>query len=435
MGVLDNLKMASSDDIAFATKSLLNNDKRRAEFMDTPAGKAARGLVSDAYTGGANILEGIGTGYNNLASGMAEYIAKPIVGFFSDEQGNSMIPESFPLATVNRITEAQKKLDTTFDSVKQPLPEDSLVGGYANNLMTFVGNKINSMSDKLETGGYLTDQGFTSKIFGEEVINKLDADIDAGKTTNLTQSDVSKIMAATSQATQGTGEIANASAALTEAVTTDKKSTGFLDKLNSGIDTFLNDLDTPGFQTALAMHMEAKNGGDITSVLFEGMKVQKKAQQDLLKSHADNLKLQKVELEILSLYDKLGETDKPSKELIAGATALFSGKPYKLGDQAGGAAYAMSALAMGIKKDNPGMDDFTALQLAISTVPEGTITKDGWSPFWGGSFDPSKLFQASSSTQVVPISALQRQATAQGIDIQTALRQAEAAGITIDEMR
>ena len=135
------------------------------------------------------------------------------------------------------------------------------------------------------------------------------------------------------------------------------------------------------------------------------------------------------------MYDKLGETDKPSKELIAGATALFSGKPYKLGDQAGGAAYAMSALAMGIKKDNPGMDDFTALQLAISTVPEGTITKDGWSPFWGGSFDPSKLFQASSSTQVVPISALQRQATAQGIDIQTALRQAEAAGITIDEMR
>lgn len=431
MGVLDNLKMASSDDIAFATKSLLNNDKKRAKFMDTPAGSAARGLVSDAYTGGANILEGIGTGYNNLASGMAEYITKPVVGFFSDQQGNSMIPG----LSLGGITEAQKNLDTTFDLVKQPLPEDSLVGGYANNLMTFVGNKINSMSDKLEKGGYLTDQGFTSKVFGEEVINKLDADIDAGKTTNLEQSDVSKIMAATSQATQGTGEIANASAALTEAVTTDKKSTGFLDKLNSSIDTFLNDLDTPGFQTALAMHMEAKNGGDITSVLFEGMKVQKRAQQDLLKSHADNLKLQKVELEILSLYDKLGETDKPSKELIAGATALFSGKPYKLGDQAGGAAYAMSALAMGIKKDNPGMDDFTALQLAISTVPEGTITKDGWSPFWGGSFDPSKLFQASSTTQVVPLSALQRQATAQGIDIQTALRQAEAAGITIDDMR
>jgi len=163
----------------------------------------------------------------------------------------------------------------------------------------------------------------------------------------------------------------------------------------------MDKLDTPGFQTALAMHMEAKNGGDVTSVLFEGMKVKKKSKQDALAAHVNNLKVAKAELEIVGLYQKLGEADKPSKELITAATSLFSGGEYDFGNQAASAAYAMSSLAMGIKKNNPGMDDFSALQLAISTVPKGTLKKDTWYS-WGGSFDPSKLFTANTNTVSVP---------------------------------
>jgi uncharacterized protein YjgD (DUF1641 family) len=53
---------------------------------------------------------------------------------------------------------------------------------------------------------------------------------------------------------------------------------------------------------------------------------------------------------------------------------------------------------MGIKKDNPRLTDIEALQQAIAIVPEGTLKKDTFLNFFGGSFNPEKMFETSLST-------------------------------------
>ena len=399
-------------------------DPQGYNFMSTPLGEATRGLVGDVERVGKYGIESGKTLLNKGLNLIADKVAVPVSNFLADEQGRTpQLGGGLKIGTEEEIRAEMEKRDTTFDkpSLSTNAEESSLIGGWAKSTANFLAPYVQGIVDLPPLDpGVITD--------------KFNKDVDAGKLTDASQSDVNTIINGTSKATNSTGEISAVSNLLTEAIGT--KDDTKTDKLTGAINGFMDKLDTPGFQTALAMHMEAKNGGDVTSVLFEGMKVKKKAKQDALTAHVNNLKVAKAELEIVGLYQKLGEADKPSKELITAATSLFSGGDYDFGDQSASAAYAMSSLAMGIKKNNPGMDDFSALQLAISTVPEGTLKKDTWYS-WGGSFDPSKLFSSSSSTNtnIVPITSLQRQANAQGIDIQTALQQAEAAGIKIDHAR
>ena len=183
--------------------------------------------------------------------------------------------------------------------------------------------------------------------------------------------------------------------------------------------------------------MEAKNGGDITSVLFEGMKIKKKAKKDALAAHANNLAVSKAELEIVSLFNKLDAPDKPSKEFIAYATSMFDSNPYDFGNQSQQAAYFMTSLAMGIKKDNPRLSDIEALQQAIATVPEGTLKEDTFWNFFGGSFNPEKMFNTNTQTSsnIIPLSALEKQANSLGINLQTAINDAEIQGYQIDRTK
>ena len=360
------------------------------QFMDSPAGSTARGLIGDLGTGAANVMEAGKTGFNIMNKFAGENIAAPVADYFTSTTGQT----PFDINTSDEIRSKASKLDTTFDVTKNPFPEDSLIRKLGDN--TYVKEIFGFIKNQLDTGS--PDMPNTSltgnQDIGTTIVNKLNKDVDDGKVSDISQSQANTIINATSEAAGAAGVIANASNKVTEAVGTKEKNETTADKLKSGIDTFLNDLDKPGFQVALAMHMEAKNGGDITSVLFEGMKVKKKAEKDLLAAHTNNLIASKAELQIQKLYQDLTKADEPSTNLIKVATQMME-KDYELGDQSSGAAFAISSMAMRIKRAE-GISEFEALTKAIQ-LAESTkaLKKDTWLS-WGGKFDASKLFTADA---------------------------------------
>tara|TARA_R100001463_G_scaffold123679_1_gene180483 strand:+ start:2445 stop:3923 length:1479 start_codon:yes stop_codon:yes gene_type:complete len=356
------------------------------DFMDSRAGSDLLGLVSDVGTATLNIEEGIGTGLNKMNRFAKENMAVPVANYFLSSSGEM----PFNLKTPDQIKSDAAKLDTTFDVTKNPFPEDSLVNKfkgskYVKSTLDFIKNQFDTGSPDMPNISLTGNQDI-----GTTIVNKLDKDVNNGEIKTIDQSGVNTIINATSEASGAGGVIANASNKVTEAIGTKEKDQTVLDKLNSGIDTFLNDLDKPGFQVALAMHMEAKNGGDITSVLFEGMKVKKKATKDLLAAHANNLAVTRAELEIMKLYQNLTKADEPSANLIKIATGMME-KDFELGDQSSGAGLAISSLAMSIKR-NENISEYEALMKAIQ-LAESTkaLEKDKWYT-WGGKFDYNKLF-------------------------------------------
>ena len=88
-GQQEYLKRKAIDD---ANRITLAKQNETANFMDTPAGSVARGLVSDIYAGGKNLQEGFKTNINQAQDLTAKYITEPLIGFVSDEEGKSIIP-------------------------------------------------------------------------------------------------------------------------------------------------------------------------------------------------------------------------------------------------------------------------------------------------------------------------------------------------------
>ena len=357
-------------------------DPQGYNFMSTPLGEATRGLVGDVERVGKYGIEGGKTLLNKGLNLIADKVAVPVSNFLADEQGRTpQLGGGLKIGTEKQIRAEMEKRDTTFDkpSLSTNAEESSLIGGWAKSTANFLAPYMQKVVD-------------LPPLDPEAIRGKFEKDVDVGKLTDASQSDVNTIINGTSKATNSTGEISAVSNLLTEAIGT--KDDTKTDKLTGAINGFMDKLDTPGFQTALAMHMEAKNGGDVTSVLFEGMKVKKKAKKDALAAHANNLAVSKAELQILKLYQDLNKADEPSKNLINAATTLME-KQYELGDQSTGAGFAVSSMAMGIKKKFPNMSEYEALMQAVQ-LAESTkaLQKDKWYT-WGGKFDASKLFTAA----------------------------------------
>ena len=401
------------------------------QFMDSPAGSNLLGLIGDIGTGTANVMEAGKTGFNIMNKFASENIAAPLADYFTSTSGQT---PSF-INTSDEIRSKASKLDTTFDVTKNPFPEDSLVNKFKGS--KYVKSTLDFIKNQLDTGSPdIPNTSLTgNQDIGTNIVNKLDKDVNNGEIKTIDQSGVNTIINATSEAAGAAGVIADASNKVTEALGTKEKNETTADKLKSGIDTFLNDLDKPGFQVALAMHMEAKNGGDITSVLFEGMKVKKRAEKDLLAAHSNNLIASKAELQIMKLYQDLTKADEPSTNLIKIATGMME-KDFELGDQSSGAGLAISSLAMSIKrKEN--ISEYEALMKAIQ-LAESTesLKRDKWYT-WGGSFDYNKLFTANTQTSsnVIPYSSLESQANSFGLNLQTVINDAEMQGYQIDRTR
>ena len=274
-------------------------------------------------------------------------------------------------------------------------------------------------------------------------MNKIQEKFDKDVSTNVINKDVdqveiSKTLKLASTETNSTGEISNASSILTDAVTTkDKTKT---DKITGALNGFMDKLDSPGFQTALAMHMEAKNGGDITSVLFEGMKVKKKAKEDAMTAHKNNLIVKKAEFEIIDLINKAGKPEPASKNLTALATSFLTSGKYDLrsSDQAT-AVFTLTDYAKKLQTVNNRLTESEAFMEAVRIADKaGALTEDAFfdNPFngLGGEFDATVELPTPGGKSV-NLSALQKQADAQGISIVDAAEQARIAGYVVDQSR
>jgi len=362
----------------------------RFSLFDSGPGRLIAGAAGDLERGIKYGQEGIKTGFEKAANFVGGNLAKGVSNIFTDDYGNT-IPG---IKTPKEIQETIDSVDAKFDTPKisEFGQQESLVGrasNWAKDTFDYLGG--GNITDVLKNIASDTPD-IVPGITAESITDRFNKDVDAGKLTDASQSDVTSVITKTSEVTNSTGEITAASNLLTGAIGT--KDDTKTDKLTGAINGFMDKLDTPGFQTALAMHMEAKNGGDVTSVLFEGMKVKKKAKKDALAAHANNLAVSKAELQILKLYQDLNKADEPSKNLINAATTLME-KQYELGDQSTGAGFAVSSMAMGIKKKFPNMSEYEALMQAVQ-LAESTkaLQKDKWYT-WGGKFDASKLFTAA----------------------------------------
>lgn len=171
---------------------------------------------------------------------------------------------------------------------------------------------------------------------------------------------------------------------------------------------FLDNLDDPTFQTALNMHIESKNGGDITDVLQAGVKTRKTVTDALLQAKANEVSLVKQNLGIIDLLSSIGKTEAPSTNLIKTANELLSKNPYDLGDQTTEAAFAMASMAKALQAQNPSTypDEYSALMGAIQLAEgSGGIQRDTWLS-WGGKFRPENIqpIQTQNTAAMYPTS-------------------------------
>jgi len=171
---------------------------------------------------------------------------------------------------------------------------------------------------------------------------------------------------------------------------------------------FLDNLDDPTFQTVLNMHIESKNGGDITDVLQAGVKTRKTVTDALLRAKANETSLVKQNLGIIDLLSKIGKTEAPSTSLIKSANELLSKNPYDLGDQTTEAAFAMASMAKALQAQNPSTypDEYSALMGAIQLAEgSGGIQRDTWLS-WGGKFRPENIqpIQTQNTAAMYPTS-------------------------------
>ena len=408
----------------------------RFSLFDSGPGRLIAGAAGDLERGIKYGQEGIKTGLTKAADFTAGNIASGIVNTFTDDYGIT----ASGLNTPKQVQTKRDNLDTKFDTPKisEFGQQESLVGRASN----WAKDTFNYLS-----GGNVTDAlkniaddtpDIVPGITAESITDRFNNDVDAGKLTDASQSDVTSVISKTSQVTNSTGEITAASNLLTGAIGT--KGDTKTDKLTGAINGFMDKLDTPGFQTALAMHMEAKNGGDVTSVLFEGMKVKKKAKLDAMTSHKNNLIVKKAEFEIIDLINKAGKPEPASKNLTALATSFLTSGKYDLrsADQ-GTAIMTLTDYAKKLQTVNNRLTESEAFMEAVRIADKaGALTEDAFfdNPFngFGGEFDATVTLPTPGGNSV-NLSALQAQANAQGISIIDAAEQARIAGYSIDQSK
>ena len=408
----------------------------RFSLFDSGPGRLIAGAAGDLERGIKYGQEGIKTGLTKAADFTAGNIASGIVNTFTDDYGIT----ASGLNTPKQVQTKRDNLDTKFDTPKisEFGQQESLVGRASN----WAKDTFNYLS-----GGNVTDAlkniaddtpDIVPGITAESITDRFNNDVDAGKLTDASQSDVTSVISKTSQVTNSTGEITAASNLLTGAIGT--KGDTKTDKLTGAINGFMDKLDTPGFQTALAMHMEAKNGGDVTSVLFEGMKVKKKAKLDAMTAHKNNLIVKKAEFEIIDLINKAGKPEPASKNLTALATSFLTSGKYDLrsADQ-GTAIMTLTDYAKKLQTVNNRLTESEAFMEAVRIADKaGALTEDAFldNPFngFGGEFDATVTLPTPGGNSV-NLSALQAQANAQGISIIDAAEQARIAGYVIDQSK
>ena len=410
------------------------NSLLQSENTNSPFGQDAAVLLG-------NTAEVVSAG----ANAFNKYVVGPVQSYFTGGEN--------PYKNLDTsITTMGYNTDISAAETKDGTKSFSGTGGYVNQFSDWINTTIDNQGKNTLRGmevGFNQGQvdrglakGAIDKFNNELAVKaqeKFDDDVAKGTIDNtVNQSDITKVIAETSKLTDSSGEVTSASTVLTTALTT--KDDTKVDKITGAINGFMDKLDTPGFQTALAMHMEAKNGGDVTSVLFEGMKVKKKAKLDAMTAHKNNLIVKKAEFEIIDLINKAGKPEPASKNLTALATSFLTSGKYDLrsADQ-GTAIVTLTDYAKKLQTVNNRLTESEAFMEAVRIADRaGALTEDAFldNPFngFGGEFDATVTLPTPSSKSI-NLSALQTQADAQGISIIDAAEQARIAGYVIDQSK
>ena len=367
----------------------------RFSLFDSGPGRLIAGAAGDLERGIKYGQEGIKTGFEKAANFVGGNLATGVSNIFTDDYGNT-IPG---INTPKEIQKIRDSVDAKFDTPKisEFGQQESLVGRASNWAKdTFDYLSGGNVTDVLKSIASDTPD-IVPGITAESITDRFNKDVDNGAISNSSQSDVTDIIKKTSEVTKSTGEISTISeqvSSILNDTTPDKQGeVKKVDKLTGAINGFMDKLDTPGFQTALAMHMEAKNGGDVTSVLFEGMKVQKKSKKDLLNAHITNLAIKKGELgliessvNIMAKLNKANKIDSASKEEVAFAAGLV-GPSSKFDLKKGDIPIAAGVLADSIKRfEAAGYDKATAAEYALKELQAGGKLKEDANGFFSNLF-------------------------------------------------
>ena len=362
---------------------------RQYNFLNTPVGEGLLGAASDIAEGASYLGEGIGTGVNIGRKFFKQNVVNPFAELFVDPN-LARTPDTLG-GMIDANERAANRLDTTFD---KPQPGGALGPEFAefSNIRKMTNSDLTkSVIDG--TSNLITnlDEKYPSPD-GSPYTNILDAQSDfvlsltenkeiKNQLNNSSQDEVTQTINEVPLFNQ---TVTNASANLSNAVNaTDKTEEGWQSGITNGINNFINRLSDPGFQVALSMHMEAKGGGDITDVLFAGMKASNKAKNAMFQS-------QKNELELLKLGVQIGNLQKPKEASKADIGAISSilkakGGQFELSD--GDAALAAPIIAGRVEVlQAMGMDQGTAIQQAIQEAVQsgqlkGQDTASGFSKF------------------------------------------------------
>jgi hypothetical protein len=370
------------------------------------------GLAADLALSYGNTAEALGTGYNMIG----KYITDPLIQ-------NIVEPAvSYAAGTPVDIARGFEDADTKFDPV---VP--GAVGDQVPSLSSYISKSIDqkgeynqdkatgkfsntTVEDKLKEQHYAQKAKDWEEIgdWGKSVWGAMFPD---AKEKDKTQSNTSAVIAT------GTNNpaLVEATSQLSNAVdNTDKTEEGWQSGITNGINNFINRLGDPGFQTALAMHMEARGGGDITDVLFAGVNASNKAKSAMFQS-------QKNELELMKLQVQIGNLQKPkeaSKADIGAITSILTASDGQFELSKGDAALAAPIIAGRVEVlQGMGMDQGTAIQQAIQEAVQsgqlkGQDTASGLSKFFSflpgtqsrGSFDlnaPSAYNPGSTNIPLV----------------------------------
>ena len=342
------------------------------------------GLVADAAFIGGNLSEGFYTTANLIG----KFALDPIRSYVS---GKKIVGPEFG---------GGGRWDTTYDAT---LPEN--VSKEVWSLSSMVQDAIQG-DDKYEDLSSKNPEDRTAKEnidldnYNEAKKNIFEAwknfDItslfpkrnpksdDNKKDDNTSQKDINKIIAIGEDSTNKESSVVDASDKITKVLSGDKKEEGFWPSVTQGVNTFMDNLSDPKFQAALAMHMEAKDGGDVTDVLFAGVKSSQKSSAAMMQSHLNELKVREAELNLQKTTQDLSGADPATKTVTLMITGLLA--PFDIKKNELSAISSVSARAMEYVKD--GYSENQAVQLAMVDA-KPALSED---KFWtGGAYNLLKL--------------------------------------------
>ena len=417
-----------------------NEIKPGYDFFSTDLARHAINMGRALDWTGKSLFEGGKTVYNIGQYGVDKFLNRPVANLLQDE-GGSM---PFSLRTVSEIDRDLTNIDRTFDPIEPPVfyenrsPEEVAQIEKNEEIKKMISNyggdkrRLPPVDRRTKDPTFYSPNDFQNDFpqLGDKTKHywrKFKSDLKDNKgqinktkeefkskilllqSKDSSQTEVADLINTTATTTDNniiSEDVVNASTTLANTLSSDKNEEGFWPAVTQKVNTFMDNLSDPGFQAALAMHMEAKDGGDVTDVLFAGVKSSQKSSAALMQSHLNEIKLLSAELLLQNTLIEQGTAKEPTKNIMALVSGLLS--KYDLQEQNNTAMLSISNLAMQLKLRDPTLTDNNAAIQAVAQAEESNALQgDKWFDqfavgmgWGGGEFDIKKIPSFNQTTNV-----------------------------------